>query len=386
MLDSFDENVFEFVKSLGANRCIPRYNKNAFLIQQISSYREFLDLNNSLNSILNRFRIIVSNTQEAVALLDINLNIIYGNISLAKLLNIKRLRQIENKNILDFIDEDSWQVIVENKFKDNRVKTKHIIKVVANDGQTKFVEAVFSMYQDDNNSTVGLLQLNDKTEILKIMEQRQNFYKGITEVFAIQAEKEDNEETAGHVRRVSDYSILITELLRDSLTKHSDLITDSYIEDISHAAMLHDVGKWLIDKDVLLKPGKLTDIEMKIIKTHPELGIELLQPLLKHKKDNSYLKIIEHIVYYHHERWDGRGYPKSLKGDEIPLSARIVALADVYDALTRDRSYRKGLSHEVAYKMIIDDPDHFDPDILAIFKKHNDKFRDLKEKMISIKK
>jgi len=384
LLDEVNENDFEYVLSLGVNRCIPRYKNNSMLMQEISNYREFFDLNASLNSILNRFRIIVSNTQEAVALLDIDLNIIYGNVSLANLLNVKRLRQIENKNIQEFIDDGTWEKIVNSKFKDNKLKTKHIIEITTSNGDKKQVEAIFSMYQDDNNSTVGVLQLNDMTDMIKVIEQRQKFYKGITEVFAIQAEKEDNIETAGHVRRVSDYSKLITELIRDTMTKHSDLITDSYIEDISYASMLHDVGKWLIDKEVLLKPGKLDDEEKKTMNNHPELGIELLQPLLKHKKDNSYLKIIEHIVLYHHERWDGRGYPKSLKGEEIPLSARIVALADVYDALTRDRSYRKGLSHEVAYKIIIDDPGHFDPDILDIFKKHHYKFNDLKEKMKNI--
>ncbi|NTU60317.1 MAG: response regulator, partial [Deltaproteobacteria bacterium] len=110
---------------------------------------------------------------------------------------------------------------------------------------------------------------------------------------------------------------------------------------LQQAGVLHDIGKIGIASSILNKPGKLTDEEYEIIKSHPRLGRRILEPI-------SFLKGVVPVVYHHHERWDGRGYPDGLGGEEIPLGARIMLVADTYDAMTSDRAYRKGLSHQVA--------------------------------------
>lgn len=138
--------------------------------------------------------------------------------------------------------------------------------------------------------------------------------------------------TGGHTKRVMDYSILIGQAL--GLTKEE-------MEYLRLAAVLHDIGKIGIRDAVLLKEGKLTDEEFKIIQNHTTYGAEIL----------SHIKQLKEVipgVLYHHEKFDGTGYPHGLKGDEIPLIAQIIAVADTYDAMTTDRPYRKGLSKEVA--------------------------------------
>ena len=143
--------------------------------------------------------------------------------------------------------------------------------------------------------------------------------------------------------------------------------------------MLHDVGKWRTPNEILLKPYELTEAEWKIIQQHPLLGVEMLTPLLKDKGSNQYLKLVESVILYHHERWDGKGYPEGLKGEEIPLSARIVSLADIYDALTSDRSYRKALTHEEAFEVMKKEKERFDPRIWKVFEENHLEFKKIRE-------
>jgi HD-GYP domain-containing protein (c-di-GMP phosphodiesterase class II) len=114
-----------------------------------------------------------------------------------------------------------------------------------------------------------------------------------------------------------------------------------YCAMLQQAGVLHDIGKIGIASSILNKPGKLTEDEYEIIKSHPRLGKRILEPI-------SFLKGVVPVVYYHHERWDGQGYPEGLCGEEIPLGSRIMLVADTYDAMTSDRAYRRGLSHDVA--------------------------------------
>ena len=130
---------------------------------------------------------------------------------------------------------------------------------------------------------------------------------------------------------------------------------------VRRGALLHDIGKIGIPDDILHKPGKLTDVERAIISKHPQYAYELLQPI-------TYLRPVLDIPYCHHEKWDGSGYPRGLKGDEIPLAARIFAIADVFDALTSDRPYRKAWTREEAINYIREQAGtHFDPKIVEIF-------------------
>lgn len=167
------------------------------------------------------------------------------------------------------------------------------------------------------------------------------------------AEFKDN-ETGLHVIRMSHYARLIAEAL-----DYGDDFTDL----IFNAAPMHDIGKIGIPDHVLLKPGKLDDAEWEVMRKHPEFGAEIIG-----EHDSELIRLSKEIALTHHEKFDGSGYPKGLKGNEIPISGRIVAIADVFDALTTERPYKKAWSVEDAIKLIDDSSgSHFDPELVAIF-------------------
>lgn len=159
-----------------------------------------------------------------------------------------------------------------------------------------------------------------------------------------------NGESGLHVLHVQT----ITELLLSALNRKSDKyhLSKAEISLISVSSALHDIGKIAIDEKILNKPGRLTDEEFKIMKTHSEIGFSMLEELPFYQNEEL-VKIAKEICRWHHERYDGRGYPDGLKGDEIPISAQVVSIADVYDALTSERVYKKAFSHEKAMDMII---------------------------------
>ena len=159
-----------------------------------------------------------------------------------------------------------------------------------------------------------------------------------------------NGESGAHVRHIR----IITELLLHRLLEISSQypITAEQQDNIPLASALHDIGKIGIDEKILNKPGRLTPEEFEVVKTHSMLGAEMLHQL-ENFNEQPLLQTAYEIARWHHERWDGRGYPDGLKGDEIPISAQLVALADVYDALTSERCYKKAFSHEKAVQMIL---------------------------------
>ena len=158
-----------------------------------------------------------------------------------------------------------------------------------------------------------------------------------------------NSESAQHVLQVQT----VTEMLLRKLTEKTDVygLTEEKIRLITTASALHDIGKIGIDEAILNKPGKLTAEEFAVIKTHSMLGAEMLQKT-ESFADQPLLQTAYEIARWHHERWDGKGYPDGLKGDDIPISAQLVSMADVYDALTSERCYKKAFPHETAVQMI----------------------------------
>jgi putative nucleotidyltransferase with HDIG domain len=158
--------------------------------------------------------------------------------------------------------------------------------------------------------------------------------------------------TAGHSLRVAEYSLMIGEEIG---------LSDLELEVLRHGATLHDIGKIAVKQEVLNKPGRLTDEEFEHIKIHPVVGREILEPI------EDFKEMLD-LVYYHHERIDGRGYPEGLKGDHIPVLAQIVAVADTYDAMTSDRPYRQGMHPERALAIMKEvSGSQLNPDLVAIF-------------------
>ena len=188
-------------------------------------------------------------------------------------------------------------------------------------------------------------------------------------------------ETGDHLERMSRYAeVLAKELIKTH--KDSLGIDEEFVSILRKVAVLHDIGKVGIPDNVLLKPGKLTKEEFDIMKTHTLLGGETLRDAkLKMHKDVRYLEIAENVAYYHHEKWNGKGYPKGLQGENIPICARIVALADVYDALRSKRVYKPAFSHEKAKQIILEEKgEHFDPLIVDTFLKVEELFIEISQK------
>lgn len=174
-----------------------------------------------------------------------------------------------------------------------------------------------------------------------------------------------DEHTGYHIQRIAHYTVAIGVHLG---------LNNETLEVLRYASPLHDIGKLGIPDAILLKPGALTKEEWEIMKEHTLIGANILKG-----SKIKYLKAAEKIALYHHERWDGSGYPEGLKGEKIPLFARITAIADVFDALTTDRPYRKALSVEEAFTIIEEGKGkHFDPELVNIFFK-------IKEEILTIR-
>jgi putative two-component system response regulator len=184
-------------------------------------------------------------------------------------------------------------------------------------------------------------------------------------------------DTGQHLARVRSYAQILARRLMDS-PKFRGVINDKFVRLIYETSPLHDIGKVAIPDHILRKPGKLTDEEFAIMRTHTTLGTATLDLALQRYPDAEFLQFARDIVACHHERFDGTGYPNRLAGEDIPLCARIVAVADVYDALTSNRVYRAALPHATARRMIIDGSgNHFDPDIVEAFVDLSDQFESI---------
>lgn len=200
-----------------------------------------------------------------------------------------------------------------------------------------------------------------------------------TLIFALAklAESRDH-ETGMHLERVQRYSRRLAESLIDYQDNNTQVDTD-FIRLVYQTSPLHDIGKVGVPDCVLQKPGKLTKEEFDVMKTHTTIGAQTLESALANYPHARFLQVARDIAKSHHERWDGTGYPEGLAGNAIPLAARIVAVADVYDALTSRRVYKEAFSHKVAYDIITGDSGkHFDPRVVAAFVELEQDFLDIR--------
>lgn len=188
-----------------------------------------------------------------------------------------------------------------------------------------------------------------------------------------------DDETGHHIERTRMFCRTIAEQLRRNC-RYADMISDAYLEDIFHAAPLHDIGKVGIADNILLKPGKLTPEEFEIMKTHAMIGATTLLTVSNRYPKNTFVNMGIAIARAHHEKWDGSGYPDGLAGEEIPLAGRIMALADVYDALRSKRPYKEPFTHEKSCAIILEGKGrHFDPAVIEAFQEVEDRFEQILE-------
>jgi len=224
--------------------------------------------------------------------------------------------------------------------------------------------------------------LNDKNayleaEINRRMEENQRIQNVSIRALAHLAETRDP-ETGDHILRTQSYVRLLAKRLQ-AHARFSDIFTDHYIQLLTKSAPLHDIGKVGIPDHVLLKPGKLTRDEWEIMKTHAELGARAIELAQKDvDQPVEFLNLATEIAHWHHERWDGSGYPDGLAGDAIPLSARLMAVADVFDAMISRRIYKPPMRFDQARDTILAGRgSQFDPDVVDAFMAEFDRFVDV---------
>jgi putative two-component system response regulator len=255
---------------------------------------------------------------------------------------------------------------------DNRRTEARALEMGAVDYITKPFDRTVLLHRINTHLNIS----NYNTRMEKSMMSIEN---GLINTFSSLLESKDKNAN-GHAVRTSLYMDILGKELIDSNIYSYDL-NDALLRGMVRAAPLHDIGKIDIPDSVLLKPGLLTEPEFEIMKTHTVKGAAVLNDLYKKMPSQHYLMFAEQIALSHHEHFDGSGYPNKLAGSEIPLSARIMAIADVYDALTKGRAYRGALSHDQACKIIVNEKgSHFDPVLVDEFEKVTDKFKAVSER------
>jgi HD-GYP domain-containing protein (c-di-GMP phosphodiesterase class II) len=186
-------------------------------------------------------------------------------------------------------------------------------------------------------------------------------------------------DTGSHLERIAHYSAALAAGLRQR-PEFREQITPAFVQLIGISSALHDIGKVGLEDSILRKPGKLTPAERAQMQCHAKIGEDCLKEIERRLGSSNFLQMAREISSAHHEKWNGQGYPLGLAGEQIPLSARIVALADVYDALSRKRVYKEALPHEQCVAMIADEAGtHFDPRIVEVFLQIQDRFRQISQ-------
>lgn len=238
-----------------------------------------------------------------------------------------------------------------------------------------------------------LLRVKNQLDIMKMKEELLKHNKYLHELVDIRVKEVINTrnvtifslaklaesrdpDTGEHLKRIMNYcKFIATELSKNPKYENID---DEFIDNLYISSVLHDIGKVGIPDNILLKPGKLTPEEFEIMKQHTIIGGRTLEEAENQLQFSDFLSMGKVIAYYHHERWNGTGYPKGLKGEEIPLPARIVTLADVFDALMSKRIYKPAFSFEETYNIMKEENGKlFDPDIFEIFEKNKEHFKEI---------
>ncbi|MCR5329357.1 MAG: HD domain-containing protein [Saccharofermentans sp.] len=225
--------------------------------------------------------------------------------------------------------KDFIKNIGNQKAMDESVDKLDHMKIRANNEVGELYDTVRSMETDIAKQLHDIRQSNES--ILKMQD-------GLMVLMADLVEVRDS-DTGTHIQKTAEYVRIILEGLREK-GYYKDILTPKYIEDVIKSAPLHDIGKINISDSILNKPGKLTDEEYELMKTHTTSGRMIIDKAISNVEGENYLKEARNMVCYHHERWDGKGYPEGLKGEDIPLSARVMAVADVFDALSSTRVYK----------------------------------------------
>lgn len=269
---------------------------------------------------------------------------------------ISQLIQSETK------DKKERYLEIENKVYRTRLKQVKTKKRVT--GYVLWLEDVTA--ESNSRRLIENYQKDLESEVSRKTAQLKNLQIQMVNGFAAIVENK-NLITGDHIQRTSGYvDAIARELKRTGKFEH--ILTDSYLKKLKMAAPLHDIGKVSIPDQILDKPDKLTKEEFEIIKTHSMNGAKIIEKTMAGSDDKEYFEMAKEVARYHHEKWDGNGYPSGLAGADIPLDARIMAVADVFDALVSERPYKRPYTLPEAFDIICNESgSHFDPEIVEAF-------------------
>ncbi len=253
-------------------------------------------------------------------------------------------------------------------FLEKPIDLKHLLHVVERTDQMLHLRRSKRLFEESLKSEVAA----KTAEVGFLLTSLETAYQEALDLLALAAEYKDH-ETGRHIKRIGAYSGLLAAAISWPAERQNL---------IGSAAPLHDIGKIATPDAVLLKPGKLTSDEMVVVQQHAEIGYRILS-----RSDHPIMRCAANIAWAHHERWDGSGYPRGLKGEEIPIEARIVAVADIYDALRSERPYKPAFDHEKTLRIMLDGdgrtmPEHFDPELREVFRPTSDKFGDIFTRLV----
>ncbi len=335
-----------------------------------------------------KYRSILESIEEGYYEIDLNGRFRFSNPSLLSVFSLASDKLLETK-LSDFISgeqQGQFLALLDQIKNDKTVASTFECEIETLPGSQKIIELSVSTINDAQMKTVGFRGIiRDITEkrllerkVLQSLKDVKEARTGVILGLAKLAECRDT-DTGSHLERIREYTKVIVNELRKN-PEYKEYITDEYVEDLYHSSILHDIGKVGVPDAILLKPGKLTTEEFEIIKQHAVLGGKAISDIDKQFENQSFLTIAKELAYYHHERWDGKGYPNGLKERQIPLSARVVSFADVYDALTSKRCYKDAFGHEEAKSIILEERGKaFDPDIVDAFLKYDDEFQRIRQ-------
>ena len=334
--------------------------------------RELAKTNDFLRGILD------SSTGVSIIVSDLEENVIFWNSGAENILGY-RSEEILGQSILKLYPRDDQRSGIRSglleKLNSGLGSIQEMVTQVSRDGSQVVLSMAVSPMHDSKGNLQGILGLGqDVTERVQLHEQLVDSYKRIrniqgASIFALAklAEARDG-ETGSHLKRLQAYcESLCRQLARRRLYGH--IFTEDYTMDLVQCSVLHDIGKLVIPDSILFHPGKFGEDHFEIMKQHALYGGKALEEAaVEAGEGQSYLTLGRDVCYYHHERWDGSGYPFGLKGEEIPLPARVVSVADVYDALTTERRYKPAFTHEDASRVIEKESGRqFDPEIITAF-------------------
>lgn len=328
--------------------------------------------------------LIVDDTEENI---DVLVELLKHQYSLLVALDGRRALELAEKFDPDLIlldimmpEMDGYEVCRKLKVRD---KTKHIpvifltaMSEVEDEalgiqlGAVDYIRKPFNPLIIQSRIKSNLLHKNYQNELERqVLERTEKIEKTkevIIKSMGVIAEYRDP-ETGAHIKRTQNYVKIMADYL-SRLEQYEDVLTEEYRYSLFKSAPLHDVGKVSIPDAILMKPGKLSSEEFEIMKEHTTKGKSAIEAIMVDLPNETFLIHAREIAFSHHEKWDGSGYPLGLKGMEIPLSGRIMAIADVYDALINKRVYKEAFSHEKAKQIILEGRgSHFDPEMVDAF-------------------